>query len=142
MPSTSHVEWTGSLMEGSGTIESTTGSVSATYEANSRFGGGTGTNPEELLAAAHASCFSMALALVLDRAGHETQSIETDAHVYLRKQGAGYEIHKIELETAATVPGISEEDFREHAETAKRGCPVSKALASVPEITVEAKLAG
>lgn len=143
MASTSHVKWTGDLREGEGQIDTGTGAVSgARYSAAGRFGDGKGTNPEELLAAAHAACFSMALALILGEAGHDPQSVETDAKVYLRKQGEGFEIHKIELETVGTVgEDISEDDFREHAEMAKRECPLSKALASVPEITLEAKLA-
>lgn len=141
MASTSHVKWTGDLKGGEGQIETGSGSVSGTYSAASRFSDGTGTNPEELLAASHAACFSMALTLILGEAGHDSESVETDAKVYLRKQGEGFEIHKIELETVGTVPGITEQDFREHAETAKAQCPLSKALASVPEITLEAKLA-
>lgn len=141
MASTGHVKWTGNLREGEGKIDTGSGAVSGSYSAASRFSDGKGTNPEELLAAAHAACFSMALTLVLGEAGHDPQSVETDAKVYLRKQGEGFEIHKIELETVGTVPGITEEDFIGHAETAKKGCPVSRALASVPEITLEAKLA-
>jgi len=141
MASTSHVRWTGDLKSGEGRIETGSGAVNGAYSAASRFSDGKGTNPEELIAAAHAACFSMALTLVLGEAGHDPQSVETDAKVYLRKQGEGFEIHKIELETEGTVPGINEEDFREHAEAAKSGCPISKALAAVPEITLETRLA-
>ena len=93
------------------------------------------------MAASHAACFSMALTLILGEAGHDPQSVETDAKVTLKKDGEGFTISKIELSTVGTVPGISEEDFIGHAEEAKKGCPISKALASVPEITLEATLA-
>ena len=141
MASTSHVKWTGDLEGGEGKIETGTASVSGTYSAASRFSDGEGTNPEELLAAAHASCYSMALTLFIGAAGHDSESVETDAKVYLRKQGEGYEIHKIELSTVATVPGLGDDELQKLAETAKEQCPLSKALASVPEITLEARLA-
>jgi osmotically inducible protein OsmC len=141
MAATGHAKWTGDITGGEGTIDTGTGVVAGSYSAASRFGDGKGTNPEELLGAAHAACFSMALTLVLGEAGHEPESVETEANVYLRRTATGFEIHKIALETEGTVPGITEEDFRKHAEVAKRGCPVSKALAG-PEITLEAKLAG
>ena len=142
MASTSHVKWTGGLEDGEGQIDTGSGAVGGSYSASSRFGDGKGTNPEELIAAAHASCYSMALTLMIGEAGHESESVETDAKVHLRKQGEGFEIHKIELETVGTVPGLSEDEFAELAEAAKEGCPISKALASVPEITLDAKLAG
>ncbi len=141
MAATAHAKWTGNLSDGQGEIDSGTGAVKGSYTAASRFGDGEGTNPEELIGAAHAACFSMALSLVLGEAGHEPESVETDAKVLLKKVDDGYEVHRIELSTVGTVPGISEEDFKEHAEAAKKGCPISKALASVPEITLEAKLA-
>ena len=140
MAATAHAKWTGTLSDGQGEIGSGTGAVEGKYTAASRFGDGEGTNPEELIAAAHAACFSMALSLVLGEAGHEPESIETNAKVSLKKVDDGYEVHRIDLSTVGTVPGISEEDFREHAEAAKQGCPISKALASVPEINLEAKL--
>ncbi len=126
MASTSHVKWTGDLESGEGQIDTGTGAVSGSYSAASRFSDGAGTNPEELIAAAHASCYSMALTLMLGEAGHEPQSVETDAAVHLRKAGEGYEIHKIELETVGTVPGIDEAEFNELAESAKQECPISK----------------
>ena len=141
MAATGHAKWTGDIENGQGTVDTGTKSLEGTYSAASRFGDGAGTNPEELIAAAHASCFSMALSLVLGQAGHEPESVETDARVYLRRTEDGFEIHKIELETVGTVPEISEDEFQSHAETAKQGCPVSKALGG-PEITLEAKLAG
>ena len=141
MAATGHAKWTGDIENGQGTVDTGTKSLEGNYSAASRVGDGAGTNPEELIAAAHASCFSMALSLVLGQAGHEPESVETDARVYLRRTEDGFEIHKIELETVGTVPEISEDEFQSHAETAKQGCPVSKALAG-PEITLEAKLAG
>lgn len=142
MPSTSHVKWEGSVAEGKGHIDTGSGALSADYTAAGRFGDGGGTNPEELMAASHAACFSMALTLILGNAGHEPESVETDASVYLKREGEGFTIHKIELSTVGTVPGIDEAEFAEHAETAKAACPVSKALSGVGEITLEAKLAG
>lgn len=141
MASTSHVKWEGTVADGKGHIETGSGAVDADYTAAGRFGDGGGTNPEELVAASHAACFSMALTLILGNAGHDPASVETDAKVYLRKQGEGFEIHKIDLSTVGTVPGIEEAEFVEHAETAKAVCPISKALAGVGEITLDAKLA-
>ncbi len=141
MAATGHAKWTGDIESGEGTVDTGTKSLEGTYSAASRFGDGKGTNPEELIAAAHASCFSMALTLILSTAGHQPESVETDASVYLRRTDGGFEIHKIELVTTGTVPGISQEDFEGHAKTAKEQCPVSKALTG-PEITLEATLAG
>ncbi len=140
MAATGHAKWTGDLESGQGEVDTGTKSLAGTYSAASRFGDGKGTNPEELIAAAHAACFSMALTLILGQAGAEPESVETDASVYLRRTEGGFEIHKIALATVGTVPGLSAEDFQKHAETAKEHCPVSKALA-VPEITLEARLA-
>ena len=140
MAATGHAKWTGDIESGQGEVDTGTKSLEGTYSAASRFGDGKGTNPEELIAAAHASCFSMALTLILSTSGAEPESVETDASVYLRRTETGFEIHKIELSTVGTVPGISEEDFQRHAETAKENCPVSKALTG-PEILLEAKLA-
>ncbi len=142
MASTSHVIWEGSVADGKGHIGTGTGVVDADYTAAGRFADGGGTNPEELIAAAHAACFSMALSLVLGNAGHEPESVETDARVHLRQQGEGFEIHKIELATVGRVPGIDEAEFAAQAETAKQVCPVGKALAGVGEVTLEAKLEG
>jgi osmotically inducible protein OsmC len=141
MAATGHAKWTGDIESGQGVVDTGTKSLEGTYTAASRFGDGKGTNPEELIAAAHASCFSMALTLILSTAGAEPESVETDASVYLRRTDSGFEIHKIALSTVGTVPGLSDEDFQRHAETAKDHCPVSVALAGGPEITLEAKLA-
>jgi osmotically inducible protein OsmC len=117
------------------------GAWSGPYSAASRFEEGEGTNPEELIAAAHAGCFSMAFALVLTEAGHPPDSVETEAQVHINPaDGGGYEINRIDLRTTASVPGVSQDDFNQHAEAAKAGCPVSKALAAVPEINLEATL--
>lgn len=142
MAATGHAKWTGDLEGGSGTLDSGTGAVQGEYSAASRFADGEGTNPEELIAAAHAACFSMAMSLILGSAGHVPESIETDAKVYIRRGDDGIEIHKIELETVGNVPGIDDAEFQKHAAAAKQGCPVSKALAGVPEVTLEARLAG
>lgn len=142
MAATGHAKWTGDLDSGSGTLDSGTGAVQGEYSAASRFADGEGTNPEELIATAHAACFSMALSLVLGGAGHVPESIETDARAYIRRAGDGFEIHKIELETVGDVPGIDAEEFQGYAEAAKGGCPVSKALAGVSEVTLTARLAG
>ena len=138
---TGSAQWTGNLPDGSGELTVGDGVFSGSYSAKSRFEEGEGTNPEELIAAAHASCFSMALANVLAEAGHEPQEVSTTAAVHLRMGDDGPQIHRIALTTEGRVPGIDQEHFAKHAEEAKVGCPVSKALAAVPEITVEATLA-
>jgi osmotically inducible protein OsmC len=140
MASFATTKWTGDIESGEGKFEGASGAISGTFSAATRFGDGKGTNPEELIAAAHSSCFSMALTLILHEAGHKSESVETEAKVTLKKVDDGFEITKIHLSTVGTVPEISEEHFTEHAETAKRVCPVSKALAG-PEITLDAKLA-
>jgi osmotically inducible protein OsmC len=133
--------WNGTLTEGNGTMR-LAGGYEGPYNFGSRFeGADTGTNPEELIAGAHAGCFSMALSGGLVKAGYEPEKIETTATVNLRKaEGGGFEIHKIRLVTTATVPGISEEEFQQAVEGAKTGCPVSKALAAVETIEAEATL--
>jgi osmotically inducible protein OsmC len=116
------------------------GAYEGPYSFGSRFLEEPGTNPEELIAAAHAGCFSMALSGGLGRSGHEVTSISTSAKVTLGKVGEGFQITNIELTTEGVVPGIDEATFLEHAEGAKANCPVSKALAAV-EITLNATLA-
>ena len=132
--------WEGSLTEGSGTMRMASGAYEGPYSSQSRFEEGDGTNPEELIAAAHAGCFSMALSAELGRAGHDPQSVETEATVHLDKQEEGFAIKRIELSTSARVPGISEDEFQQVAEGAKKGCPVSQALAAVESIELDAKL--
>jgi osmotically inducible protein OsmC len=117
------------------------GAYEGQYSANSRFEEGVGTNPEELIAAAHAGCFSMAFSAGLGRAGFTPDSINTTAKVHItKKPEGGWIISKIELETEASVPGIEDAQFQEIAESSKKGCPVSVALGAVETITVNAKL--
>jgi osmotically inducible protein OsmC len=132
--------WEGSLQDGRGTMRMQTGSYEGPYSFQSRFEEGDGTNPEELIGAAHAGCFSMALSGELGRAGHEPESVETTATVHLDKVEAGFKITHIELDTKASVPGIDDAEFQRLAQTAKEGCPVSQALAGV-EIGLNAELA-
>ncbi|MQA73174.1 MAG: OsmC family peroxiredoxin [Solirubrobacterales bacterium] len=139
---TGSAKWEGSIGEGGGTVALGSGAFQGPYSFRSRFEEGDGTNPEELIAAAHAGCFSMALSLILGTAGHEPESIETDATVRLSKAGDGFAIDRIELRTTGRVPGIDADEFRRHAEAAKDNCPVSKALSGVDEITLDAELAG
>ena len=131
-------EWNGSLMDGNGTLKTQSGAVSVPYNWKSRAGDGMGTNPEELIAAAHAGCFSMALSHILAEGGHAPTKINTSAEVTFDKVADGFAITKILLKTEGTVPGIDEAAFKSAADKAKAGCPVSKALASVP-ISLEAK---
>lgn len=133
--------WQGDLNEGTGTVSFGDGAFEGAYSFKSRFEEGDGTNPEELIAAAHAGCFSMALAGILGNAGHEPESIETEAKIRLTPAGGGgFEISRIDLITRATVPGIDADEFAKHAADAKAGCPVSKALGAVREITLDAQL--
>ena len=138
---TSNAEWVGALQNGSGKMALGSGAFEGQFSYKSRFEDGPGTNPEELLGAAHAGCFSMAFANTLATAGHDPQRVETTARVHLVPAEEGPSITQIELETEAEVPGISEEEFQQHAETAKKNCPVSKALAPV-DISLDAKLRG
>jgi osmotically inducible protein OsmC len=140
MPAKGNAEWQGELKTGSGTF--TAGdSISGEYSFKSRFEDGPGANPEQLIAAAHAACFSMALSAALADAGTPVDSVKTDATVTLRFVDGAPTITKIELSTVGQVPGIDEAAFQEAAAGAKAGCPVSRALAGVPEITLEASLA-
>jgi osmotically inducible protein OsmC len=137
---TGRARWEGNFARGNGTMSTGTGAVEGVaYSAASRFEEGEGTNPEEMIGAAHAGCFSMALSLALTEAGSPPDWVETTATVSIEKVGEGFEITRILLDTEASVPDISEEDFLEQAEAAKRGCPVSKVLAGA-EISLEAKL--
>ena len=132
-------EWKGSLQEGSGTMRLGSGAFEGQYSFGSRFEEGVGTNPEELIAAAHAGCFSMALSGALTKAGHPPTRVHTTAKVHIDKGDAGFSITRIELKTEGEVPGIDEDTFRKEAEGAKVGCPVSKALTGT-EITLDAQL--
>lgn len=132
--------WKGTLKDGGGQMKLASGLYEASYSYPSRFEDGIGTNPEELIAAAHAGCFSMALAHALAEAGHTAEEIETDAKVHLEKSSDGFSIPKIDLETTGRVPNIDEETFQQFAEKAKINCPVSKLLTGAT-ITLSAKLA-
>jgi osmotically inducible protein OsmC len=134
-----HAVWNGTLKEGQGEMSVESGTYKGRYSAGTRFGDEKGTNPEELIGAAHAGCFSMAFSLVLEQAGFTAQRIETDASVKIEKSEEGFSITEIHLSTKGIVPGIDSERFRELAAEAKAGCPVSRALA-VPTITLDAEL--
>jgi len=131
--------WSGGLQDGGGTVRLGSGAFEGRYSFSSRFEEGTGTNPEELIGAAHAGCFSMALAAGLGRAGFAPKRVATSARVHLTKGEAGFSISRIELACEAEVPGIDDAAFQEQALAAKAGCPVSRALAAI-EIRLEAKL--
>jgi lipoyl-dependent peroxiredoxin len=137
---TAEARWDGSLQEGDGTMRMASGAYEGPYSFQSRFEEGDGTNPEELIAAAHAGCFSMALSGELGRAGHTAESVETTATLHLDKQEEGFGITRIELDTRARVPGIEDSEFQQIAEAAKKGCPVSRALAAVDSIELRASL--
>ena len=138
---TSEAEWRGNLREGAGRVKLGSGAFEGSYSFPSRFEDGKGTNPEELLGAAHAGCYSMALSAGLSKAGHPPTRVHTVARVHLEKVGEGFGITRIELECDAEVPGIDAAAFQEQADGAKTGCPISKALAAV-EITLKATLKG
>ena len=127
-----NAEWKGNLPKGNGTLETETGFVKGNYSFSSRFEEGAGTNPEELIAVAHAGCFSMAFANLLAKAGHEAESIRTTARVYLEKGPDGFGISRIRLECVGRVPGVDEATFQDQAQSAKVGCPVSRALSATP----------
>jgi osmotically inducible protein OsmC len=137
---TADARWEGDLPNGKGTMRFGNGAFEGEYSAKSRFEEGEGTNPEELIAAAHAGCFSMAFSNELAKAGHTPVSVDTNAAVNLRMGDDGPRITRIKLTTTARVPGISEEEFQSIAQAAKEGCPVSQALAAVDEIVVDAML--
>jgi len=136
---TADAQWEGSLEDGKGYMRLGGGAFEGQYSFSSRFEEGPGTNPEELIGAAHAGCFSMALAGGLSRAGHVPDSVHTTAKVHIDKGDAGFKITRIELQTEARVSGIPEGTFQEIAEATKDGCPVSQALEAVP-IELNARL--
>jgi osmotically inducible protein OsmC len=131
--------WEGNLFKGKGRMKLGSGAFEGAYSFSSRFENGLGTNPEELIGAAHAGCFSMALSLFIEKAGYAPERIHTSAKVHIDKVGDGFKITSIELATEAKIPGIDEKTFLEQAEAAKKGCPVSQALAST-DIQLKAKL--
>lgn len=136
---TAHARWEGSLKEGKGQIDFGSGAFTGAYSFTSRFEDGKGTNPEELLGAAHAGCFAMALSLILGNAGLKPDYVDATAHVTVSPKDGGFKITKSHLVCQAKVPGIDSAAFMKHAEAAKAGCPVSQALAGT-EITLDAKL--
>ena len=133
-------QWEGSLQDGNGHMRLGGGAYEGPFSFSSRFEDGTGTNPEELIAAAHAGCFSMALSGGLGRAGFTPTSVATTAAVHLNKTDAGFRVQRIDLTTVATVPGIDEAKFQEVAEATKTGCPISVLLGAGAEITLSAVL--
>ncbi len=140
---TASAVWNGTLQEGNGEMSLGGGAFTGQYSFGSRFEEGAGTNPEELIAAAQAGCYSMQFAAMLDAAGHTADSVTTTADVHLTpKDGGGFEISRIDLHTRGQVPGIDAEEFQKIAGEAKEACLVSAALAGVPEITVDATLEG
>jgi len=138
------VHWEGAGKAGKGQVSTETGALQGyPYGAASRFGDDRkGTNPEEILGAAHAACFTMAFAFSCEKAGITPSAIDTTAAVRIVKDGEGFKIDRIALTLQATVPGIDNAKFQELAQGAKKGCPLSKALAAVPEITLDARLRG
>jgi len=136
---TAQARWEGKLREGKGKMKFGSGAFEGSYSFGSRFEEAPGTNPEELIGAAHAGCFSMAFSLFLENAGYASRSIDTSAKVHIDKVGEGFKITHIELETEADVPDIDEDTFQEQAKQAKEKCPVSQALTGT-EITLKARL--
>jgi osmotically inducible protein OsmC len=135
----SEAVWQGDLLKGKGKMKLGSGAYEGSYSFGSRFEQAPGTNPEELIGAAHAGCFSMALSMFLGQAGYKVEHIHTIAKVHIDKVAEGFKITTIELETEGRVPGIDEKTFKEKAEAAKKGCPVSMALTGV-DIRLNAKL--
>jgi len=139
MNRTASAHWSGNLAQGSGNLTTASGVLSATpYSFHSRFEQGAGTNPEELLAAAHAGCFTMALSLILQQAGLTAESLDTKCTISLEKDGEGFEISKSHLELQAKIPNATLEVFEQSVQAAKANCPVSKLYDT--EITLDAKL--
>ncbi len=133
-------EWNGGIMDGKGTVKLGSGAFEGAYSFQSRFGDDTvATNPEELIAAAHAGCYTMALSGNLGKAGYEPKHIHTTAKVKIEKQGEGFVIPNIDLETEASIDGISDEEFQKIAEETKKTCPVSQVLSGA-EISLNATL--
>jgi osmotically inducible protein OsmC len=137
----SEAQWEGDLKSGRGQVRLGSGAYQGPYSFQSRFESGTGTNPEELIAAAHAGCFSMALAHALAQGGHPAKRVHTTAKVHLEKAADGFAIPRIDLVTEAEVPGLDAAEFGRQAEQAKQNCPVSKLLKAAT-ITLDARLIG
>jgi lipoyl-dependent peroxiredoxin len=139
---TAKANWNGSLREGGGTVALGTGALEAPFSFQSRFEEGSGTNPDELLAASLAGCYAMQLSGVLGEAGHEPETLEADAEVHLNQGDDGLSISRIDLAVRGRVPGIDQAGFAQNAQTAKDLCAVHRALAGVGEITLDARLEG
>ena len=139
MARTATAEWKGDLMGGSGHLALGSGAFAGPYSFATRFGDAVGANPEELLGAAHAACFAMALANTLAKAGHPATSVKATASVHLGKDDTGFKITRITLHAEAMIPDIDEATFKQQADAAKKGCPVSQALTGT-EIVLDAKL--
>ena len=142
MAARGNAEWKGDLKGGSGTFEAGDSGIKGEFSFHTRFEDGPGANPEQLIGAALASCFSMAISNALSQAGHVPDSVRTDAVVSIGKIDDAVSIAKIDLKTVGKVPGIDQATFEEYAEQTKSGCIVSRALAGVPEMTVKATLEG
>lgn len=136
---TAEAEWKGDLPKGNGTMAFGCGAFEGAYSFSSRFEEGEGTNPEELIAAAHAGCFSMFLANVLSQAGHQPTSVRSTARISLDPENGGFLITRSDLSTEVSLDGLDDDEFQK-SEEAKKGCPVSRALGAI-EIGLEAKLA-
>jgi osmotically inducible protein OsmC len=128
---TADAEWRGNLAQGSGHMRLGSGAFEGSYDFRSRMGEGNGTNPEELLGAAHAGCFSMALALQLTNAGFTVKHIHTTAKVHFEERDGGWSIHRIDLDTEALISNVTAAAFADYAQNAKKNCPVSRALSGV-----------
>ncbi|MCI0510743.1 osmotically inducible protein OsmC [Chromohalobacter marismortui] len=136
---TGSAHWQGSLKRGKGTVSTQSGALKDNpYGFNTRFEGEPGTNPEELIAASHASCYSMALSMILGEAGHDPDDVRTEATVTLDQDDSGFKITRVHLVTRAKVPGIDQSSFDDAAQKAKEGCPISRVLNA--EITLDAQL--
>jgi osmotically inducible protein OsmC len=134
-------EWRGDLQNGDGTVTVGDGVFEGAYTFKSRFEEGEGTNPEQLIAAAHAACFSMALSAALSEAGHPPESVRTEAKIQLRNVDGAPTLTAVTLTTEGRVPGIDQAEFERFANEAKAACPVSRALAGIPEMNLTATLA-
>ena len=137
---TATAKWTGDVPGGTGQITTQSGVLDAGYSFGRRFGNDPGTNPEELLGAAHAGCYSMAISFALTQAGFPPKTVTTAAAVHIVQDASGFTIPEIDLTVDAEIPNIDDAKFQEIAEDAKNNCPLSKALASVPKITLKATL--
>ena len=135
-------EWQGDFKRGSGTVAVGSGAFDLPYNFSGRFENGAGTNPEEIVGAAHAACFAMALSVGLTQAGTPPETLDVSAAVTIDQVEGGFEITKIALTVRGTVPGVDADGFQQAAQDAKENCPLSKALAAVKEITLDAALAG